>query len=168
MLQRLFFLLFYFGNPVIEVPVGLPVVAQTEGGGFQMEGGVTAGAILVMEDWWENVTSNVPTPTCSSSINAFGVLGGGVGSCTQPEKNNTFYSEGALERGGKKQVSPSPPSLLAVWRATPVSIRLKGVLLMLHLSLPIVNSVAPFPPWVKMAQFVYLPVSLFCAHLPAT
>lgn len=41
---------FSFGNPVMEAPVGLPVVAQTEGGGFQMEGGVTAGAILVMED----------------------------------------------------------------------------------------------------------------------
>lgn len=95
----------------MEAPVGLPVVAQTEGGGFQMEGGVTAGAILVMEDWWENVTSNLPTPTCSSSINAFGILGGGVGSCTQPEKNHTFYSEGALERGKKTgfALSPLPP-----------------------------------------------------------
>lgn len=34
----------------MEVPVGPPVVAQTEGGGLQTEGGVTAGAILVTED----------------------------------------------------------------------------------------------------------------------
>lgn len=84
------------------------------------------------------------------------------------KKNHTFYSKGHSNRNNRFSTLSSflPPPLV---ENTPVSIRLKEVLLMLHLSLPIVNSVDPFPLPVKMAAFVYLLVSplFFCAHLPA-
>lgn len=84
------------------------------------------------------------------------------------KKNHTFYSKGPSNRNNRFSTLSSflPPLLV---ENTPVSIRLKEVLLMLHLSLPIVNSVDPFPLPVKMAAFVYLLVSplFFCAHLPA-
>lgn len=93
-----------------------------------------------------NVTSNVQMPTCSSSINAFGSFGAGGGVHPQPEKNHRFYRGHLNGGGGREKKTVFAFFLLTVWRATPASIRLKGVLLMLHLSLPIVNSVAPFPP----------------------
>lgn len=83
------------------------------------------------------------------------------------KKNHTFYSKGPSNRNNRFSTLSSflPPPLV---ENTPVSIRLKEVLLMLHLSLPIVNSVDPFPLRVKMAVFVYLLVSpLFFLCTPA-
>lgn len=131
----------------MEVPAGLPVVSQTEGG-WRVSDGRKCDSWIHFGDGGLMGKRHFQRPNANLLIinqRVWGFWsGGGV---TQPKKNHRFY-RGHLNRvGGKKNsFHPLPLFLLAVWRATPVSIRLKGVLLMLHLSLPIVNSVAPFPP----------------------
>lgn len=135
----------WFGNLVMEMPVGLPVVAQGgEGGGI--EGGVTAGATcdrrLMGKHHFQTPTSNLLIINQQEEITP---------------KNHIFYSKGHLNRKNGFHLLLLPPNV----ENTLVSIRLKEVLPMLHLSLPIVNSVDPFLLRVKMPVFVYLLVSLF-------
>lgn len=103
---------------------------------------------LVIEDWWENIIFKLPPQTCSSSINR---------RKWHKKRNHTFYSKGHLNRKNGFHQLLLPPHV----ENTLVSIRLKEVLPILHLSLPIVNSVDPFLLRVKMPVFVYLLVSLF-------
>lgn len=80
------------------------------------------------------------------------------------KKNHTFYSKGHLNRNNRFSTLSSllPPPLV---ENTPVSIRLKEVLLMLHLSLPIVNSVDPSrSEWRRPRLFICLFPFFFFVH----
>lgn len=88
----------WFGNLVMEMPVGLPVVSQTGERGIGLKE-VWQLEPLVMEDWWENITSKLPPQTCSSSINRRKEH--------TKEKSHILQQE-ALKQ--EKQVSPAPPS----------------------------------------------------------
>lgn len=139
----------WFGNLVMEMPVGLPVVTQT---GKGRERGVGQLELLVIVGCgWENIASKLPPWTCWSSI--------------RHTKTTLYHFAGWGPCTGRRICFAGRALLVSfLVEITPVSAQLKEVQLMLHLSVPIVNSVDSLPLLPKMPVFVYL---LFCLFVCA-
>lgn len=101
-----------------------------EGVGGRIEGAVTAGTT---RDRRRMGKHHFQTPTSNLLII-------NQHKETTHKKHQTFYSKGCLNRENRFHLLLIPPHV----ENTLVSIRLKEVLPMLHLSLPIANSVDPF------------------------